>query len=590
MRRFVPPLLLCAALCAAALVGCVAPEPTSPAAGDAPSAAVSDLTERYVRASLETFPARATAAGLHDFDDRVPDLDAAGLERWIELNRETAEQARALLERGGLELADRHDLELVAAEAEQRLFELEVQEVQHTDPLFWSGLLAGTHTHLLVREDLPLEQRLSRVATRIRKLPRLAAQARAALSGTASDRIAPELCAIASRQLAATARFFREGLPSAAQDAEQRATLEAAGIEAAAALEELSAFFSELETGATGSPRLGAELYARRFRLVNGVDDPPETVLERAETALLDKRAEVAAFGRSIWSRTFTDPAPADDREVARRLFRRVEQDHAQSVDEFVADYEHLLQEAVRFVDEHDVVTLPGELTVVTGPSPSYFVGQSVGGVYPAGPFAPEADTLFYLPTPAASFTDEQREAFFRDFNHHFNVMITPHEMVPGHYLQLKFAARHPRKVRALFGDGVFTEGWGTFCERLMLDLGWGDDLARAAHLKKQMENIARTIVDIRVHTQDVSRDEVLGFVRDEALQEAQFASNMWTRAITSTPQITSYWLGYEQVSGLYRDVRAARGDAFVLREFMDGVVTGGSLPVRAHREVLLGD
>jgi uncharacterized protein (DUF885 family) len=166
--------------------------------------------------------------------------------------------------------------------------------------------------------------------------------------------------------------------------------------------------------------------------------------------------------------------------------------------------------------------------------------------------------------------------------------MIAPHEIVPGHYLQLKYAARHPRKVRAMFPDGVYVEGWGTFVERLMLDQGWGRELDRLAHLKKQLENIARTIVDIRVHTTDVSSEAVLAFVRDEALQDEQLAANMWMRAITSSPQLTFYYLGYRQVSDLYRDVRAARGEEFVLREFMDGMMELGPVPVRHYRERML--
>lgn len=90
--------------------------------------------------------------------------------------------------------------------------------------------------------------------------------------------------------------------------------------------------------------------------------------------------------------------------------------------------------------------------------------------------------------------------------------MITPHEIFPGHALQLNQAARHPRKVRVLFADGVYVEGLGTFCERLMLDLGWGEPLSRLAHLKKQLENIARTIVDIRVHARGMTREEVRRF------------------------------------------------------------------------------
>jgi uncharacterized protein (DUF885 family) len=166
--------------------------------------------------------------------------------------------------------------------------------------------------------------------------------------------------------------------------------------------------------------------------------------------------------------------------------------------------------------------------------------------------------------------------------------MITPHEMIPGHYLQLKLAARHPSKVRALFGDGIYIEGWGTFCERLMLDLGWGSPGARPAHLEKQLENIARTIVDIRVHTEGMSRQEVLEFVQGSAYQDAQFASNMWTRAITSSPQLTSYYLGFEQVRGLYDDVRAARGADFDLKGFMDGMMELGPVPVARHRGRML--
>ena len=167
--------------------------------------------------------------------------------------------------------------------------------------------------------------------------------------------------------------------------------------------------------------------------------------------------------------------------------------------------------------------------------------------------------------------------------------MITPHELIPGHYLQLKWAARHPRKVRALFGDGVYIEGWGTFSERLMLDEGWGGSLDRLAHLKKQLENIARTIVDIRVHTQNMSREEVVRFVQEEALQDAQFAENMWWRALTSAPQLTSYHLGYRQVHDLYEDVRSFEAERFELKVFMDGMMDLGPVPVRYYRERFLG-
>ena len=255
---------------------------------------------------------------------------------------------------------------------------------------------------------------------------------------------------------------------------------------------------------------------------------------------------------------------------------------------DWVAFGARLVDEAEAFTKAHDVVTLPEPRTLVTARSPSYFVGQSVGGVYPAGPYDAEAKTLYFLPVPPDDATPAQREAFFRDFNDHFMRMITPHEILPGHYVQLKYAARNPHKVRAVFPDDVYVEGWGTFCEREMLDLGWGGPLERVAHLKKQMENIARTIVDVRVHTKGMTRDEVVRFVTEEALQGPQLAANMWTRSITSAPQITFYYLGYTAVRRLYDDVRAARGAAFRLRDFTDELMRIGPVPIEEVRRLML--
>jgi len=77
--------------------------------------------------------------------------------------------------------------------------------------------------------------------------------------------------------------------------------------------------------------------------------------------------------------------------------------------------------------------------------------------------------------------------------------------------------------------------------------------------------------------------------VREEALQDEQFAANMWRRVMTTSPQITYYHLGFREVWGLYSDVRQARGDAFELREFMDGMMEMGPVPVAHYRERMLG-
>jgi Bacterial protein of unknown function (DUF885) len=549
---------------------------------DTPQHLAHDYLERY----FEMFPSKATAAGRKDRDRELEDLSPERLARWLEWNRRVAPKFAAFVEDASLALDDRLDAELLSRQAAREVFELDVLKRPWRDPLYWTEMLGNAHVFLLVREDRPLATRLGAAVSRAELIPRLADQARAAFAATASTDLSAELLALAAAQARASAQFYREGFPQLADSGTLPLgdRLRRSAAAAATALDALADRFSDLGKTATGTPRLG-DHYTDSFRLGTGIAEPVDTVLARAEADLGAKRVEAAAFGRSVWGQFQTGEPPADDAELLRRLFARVAEDRAKTVDEFVADYETILRDLDRFLRERDFVTLPDPLTLKTARSPAYFVGQSVGGVYPAGPYAPEAETLFYLPTPPDDASPEQRDAFFRDFNHHFNVMILPHEIYPGHYLQLKFAARHPRKVRALFPDGVYVEGWGTFCERLLLDEGWGGPLDRLAHLKKQLENIARTIVDIRVHTRGMTRDEVVAFAKTEALQDDQFARNLWTRAITTSPQLTTYYLGYREVRALYDETKAREGEAFKWKAFLDGMMALGPVPVGRYRE-----
>lgn len=572
-----------------ALAGCGAPSAPPAGSGEEAAHAAQSLVDEYLERTFAFLPTRATAEGLHDRDAELEDFSPESVDRWIAWNHEAADRAAAALASDELPEPERLDLELLERQARREIFDHEVLWRQETDPLFWTGTIANANVFLLVRDDRPLDERLRAAAARARALPRLAQQAQQALGAAPDDGVAAEIAHIAGRQVRASATFYREGFAAAAPGGELREELAGAGGEAAEALDGLATFLDTLAARATGDPRLG-DLYAESFRTVTGVERPIEEILEEAEAALAAKREEAAVYGRSVWSDlTGEEPVPEEDRAVLARLLALASEDGAASMDEFVADFRSLVERAIAFVREKEVMTLPDPFPIRVDRSPGYFVGQAVGGVYPPGPYGPEEATFLFVPTPPATATPEQLAAFFRDFNHHFNVMITPHEIVPGHATQLVLAARHPRKVRALFPDGVYVEGWGTFCERLMLDQGWGDPLARLAHLKKQMENIARTIVDIRVHTQGMTRDEVLAFARDEAFQDEQFAGNLWTRTITGSPQLTYYWLGYEQVMGLYEDVRTARGDAFRLADFMDGMMELGPVPVARYRDRMLG-
>ena len=546
--------------------------------------ALGGVADGYLDAYLGMFPTRATQAGHHAFDSKLEDFSPETLERWIGFNQSERLRLTKLLSASDLPFDDRLDAEALLAQVERELHQQTVLRRPQRDPLYWSEVMANAAVFLPVRDDFPLAERQQNVRARARLLPAFTRQCGETLARAKNDEVAPELCKIAAGQLRAIATFYREGFAKAVGD---RPEARDEGEKAARAISELADNIEKLSQHAAGSPRLGQE-YATAFRLGTGVTEPVADVLKRATADLAAKKTEAAAFGRKVWQELMGDEkSPENDAALLRRLFERVAEDRDANVEEYAARWKANVAEIEKFVRDKRIMTLPDPLTLVVDRAPAYFVGQSFGGVYPAGSYAPEAKTILFLPVPPPDATAEQREAFFRDFNRPFSRMIVPHELIPGHYVQLKYAARYPHKVRALFPDPIYIEGWGTFCERLLLDQGWGGALPRLAHLKKQLENIARTIVDIRVHTENMSREEMVRFVKEEALQGEQLANNMWTRTLTSSPQITTYYLGYAKVTEVYGAARAAEGDKFELRRFMDGMMRLG--PVRLEHYLKRG-
>lgn len=571
---------------AAVLLTLVAAAPSlaqakSPA--DSPAAAtVSGYVERY----FDMYPTRATEAGRHDRDSLIEDYSAPRIADWIAFNRATLATLPALAKAASSD--DRLDLSVLRAQIDRELLDLDTLRRRERDPLFWTAPLSNATVFLLVRDDLPREAALSAARERVSVIPPLARAAREVFEAADPSTVAPEHARLAAAQAASLARFYAEGFAQAFPRAE-RETAQREAQFASLALDDLASTLQTLGGAATGSARLGAR-YAEVFRVGTGLAEPPASVLARAERALAAKRSEVARYARSVYAEVTgeTGTPPGRDAEVIRRVFAAVGEDRDPDLDTYIAGWKRNTVDVERFVRGRKVMTLKDPLTLKIEVSPAYFTGQSVGGVYPAGPWTPEASTILFLPVPGSGASAEEAAAFYRDFNRGFNRMIVAHELIPGHYTQLRFAAHHPRKVRALFADPVYVEGWGTFCERLLLDLGFGNSKARLAHLKKQLENIARTIVDIRVHTMGMTEAQVKEFVTREAFQGEQLARNMWMRTLTTSPQITSYFLGYDQVRSLYEDVRRARGSAFVLRGFMDGMMEMGPVPVSEYRKRLL--
>ncbi len=556
----------------------------------APDEAAGRLVTGYLDRYFAVYPTRATQAGRHEFDARLESLSTEQRSAWLAYNQAVSDSIETAMARGPAPDV-RIDLELLHRQVGREVFDLVDRDRPRRDPLYWSAPLAEATLFLLLRGERPLAVRFAAARKRVEAIPDLARTARASLAGAPASEVVAEFAILAAGQIRSAAMFYRDGfgaagasLPVAVLDSARLA-----GQGASRALDSLAAFFDSLAAQATGDARLGAD-YPALFARETGINDPVDSVLAQAERDLDVTVTEAAGYGRSVWDSVLPGVRqPPDDREALRLLFGAVSGIRDSVVAPYLAYWQSLVPALEAFVRANDLATLPAHRSLVVGTSPAYLAGQSVGGVYGAGPFEPNAVTFLFVPVPGGSANRSERASFFADFNRPFTRMIAAHELIPGHYLQGRIAAGVGRPVRAIFADGVYTEGWGTFVERLMLEAGWGGPLEWLAHYKKQLENIARTIVDIRVHTKGLDRGGLVDLVEGRAIQGSQLARNMWMRTLTTAPQITTYYLGNREIRSIYLEAKRRQGSDFVVGRFVDSMMSLGSVPIANYRSVVLG-
>ncbi|MGH6691748.1 MAG: DUF885 family protein, partial [Gammaproteobacteria bacterium] len=246
------------------------------------------------------------------------------------------------------------------------------------------------------------------------------------------------------------------------------------------------------------------------------------------------------------------------------------------------------------FVSQIDLIGLADEpLQIVWTPR---FL-RSTGGamLIPPGPLDRGLDSFFAITPMPDDWTDERRESYLREDNNRGLVLLTIHEAVPGHYLQLAYANRTPSVVRAIFASGVFAEGWAVYVTQVMMDVGYrADDPALMLnHWKFFLRSLTNTLMDIDIHTGSMDEAEAMRLMVEGGFQEDGEATNKWDRARLSSTQLCEYYLGSVLMTDLEREARrraAAEGREFVYRPFLESVLAHGTPPMPIIRQILFGD
>jgi len=545
-----------------------------------------ELARGYLDDRAERHPDAATGLGDHRFDARLPEHSA----------RARQEERRALdgwaarlaaIDHGALSAEHRVDAAMMADSVARRVFEID-ELGEHT----WNPLVANPGKaiyQLLARDFAPLPDRLASVAGRLAEIPAVLAGARAQLG--AMPRVHVETAigqfdgtiALVSRQVDAA-------LEAAPQCAARLAEVRPAAL---AALTEHRTWLSARLAEADGfaDPRLGPERFARKLSLTLSAAADADAILARAGADLDRVSEQIAELASEI-----AGPAPSGGGRSGPDVVRQVLGQLAADVPDETTILEFCrgaLAAQTAFVTSHRLLTVyddPVELI----PMPEIDRGVAVAYCDSPGPLEPSPLSTLIAVSPApADWTAERVASFYREYNRHMVHNLMVHEAMPGHYLQLQHSRRFAGSetaIRAALRSGAFTEGWAVYTERIMAEQqypGEGDPRAvRMQQLKMQLRTVINAILDARIHAHGMTEAEAMALMTVRGFQEEGEAAGKWRRAQLTSAQLSTYYVGYSEISDLAADLRAA-DPGLSDQQVHDRMLAHGSPPVRLLRTLI---
>ena len=286
---------------------------------------------------------------------------------------------------------------------------------------------------------------------------------------------------------------------------------------------------------------------------------------------------ELYTFGEKLFKETelelkkVTQELQGNDDVEA--LMKKIQQQHPEN-EKLLDEYRAQMQAARKFVEEHDIITIPEKDNLKVIETPNFLQHQIPLAAYDQPAPTDSEQKGYYYVTPAK--TED-------DLGEHNSVSLKHtcvHEAWPGHHLQFVTANLKPSSStlpRLLNASATFYEGWALYCEQLMHELGFiTEPESRFVLLKDRLWRALRIMIDVGIQTRGLSLDAAAKLMQEKiGLSENQAMGDLtWYSHAPGVPM--GYATGWALITELKRQQQ--KEEDFNLKLFHDTLLSSGSI------------
>lgn len=358
---------------------------------------------------------------------------------------------------------------------------------------------------------------------------------------------------------------------------------------AIAAIKSYIEFLQNFKNEHPRSFRLGSELYADKFNYDIQSQYSVQEIYAAAERRKEYLHTEMFKLATQLWQKYFGNtPKPENKLSVIKMMIDTISVQHVARAN-FQTEIEKQLPELTKFVQEKNLLYLDPTKPLKVRKEPEYMAGVAGASMSSPGPYEKKG-TAYYNVGSLVGWSEEKAESYLREYNKYVLQILNIHEAIPGHYVQLVYSNKAPSIIKSILGNGAMIEGWAVYSELMMLENGYGNNEPEMwlLYYKWNLRSVCNTILDISVHTKNMSKDDALDLLTNQAFQQKTEAEGKWHRVQVTSVQLTSYFTGFYEITKLREAYKKKMGNAYKLKKFNEQFLSYGSAPVKYIRQILL--
>ena len=527
--------------------------------------------EQFLTDYFAANPTFAVYQGRHEFDGKFPDWSTDGLNKEIARLKSEREKATAFKD-DQLDDRERFERDYLIAQIDKELFWRETADLPHTNPYYYADALDPDV--YVSRPYAPLESRIKSYTIYAKNVPAALEQ----IKGTLKPPLAMNLIKIGRQTIGGLADFYEKDVIKIFEpvaDQQLQSDFKTANEGAAKAIRDFDAWLASQEATATNNYALGPEKFKLMLKQTEGVDIDLAQLEQIAKNDLEKNLSEVQmecdkyAPGMSLV-------------ECSKKASA-----HKAEGSDVVQAATAQLAELRKFIQEKDIVTVPGTEECKVAQAPPY-KAWNFAYINIPGPYETNLPSVYYVSPPDPTWDKKKQDEYVPGKG---SLLFTSvHEGYPGHFLQFLHANRAKSKFGQVFVGYAFAEGWAHYTEELMYDAGLGadDPELHIGQLQEALLRDVRFLSAIGLHTKGMTVEESKKMFLEKGLRSEGEAEQQSARG-TFDPAYLNYTMGKLMIRKLREDWTATRGGRSAWKQFHDAFLSYGGPPIPLVRKAMMG-